>query len=366
MNPNDRPGRLADVSRRPRARKIWALLFVLLILAGVLRLAWNPFRSANEQQPAGTAGLAEATRFSRAASPEYQALKTHSRLASPRRNPLYDTEQARPEGEVQYTFDQRNGRVLQSRGRDENYRPDSDAPSGWNLWLKEPDGRERLIHPNVYRAKFSPDGGQIAYATSDGTLYIEDMDGWRSAEIEGAHDPNWRPDGQAVSFVKVPEGRSVHTPETLHLAAYDLRSGELMILTDGSYDDVRPQYDPSGERILFVSGGRSGLASFWEIPADGGEPVQVTNIGLDRVNEDFVPTPYDRTLWSSDQRWFLYDFKKGEQEEIWGLQFGPGGTLQRAEKLADGLEPQWRLDGRTFAYRQRDGNDVRVVEAVLP
>src|SRR5262249_10712778 len=82
------------------------------------------------------------------------------------------------------------------------------------------------------------------------------------------------------------------------------------------------------------------------------EPRQLSNVGLDEVNENFVPPPYDRTIWSSDQRFFVYDFKNGDQQEIWMWELDANKQPKRTVKLGPGLDPRWKGEG--------------IVEAVLP
>ena len=257
-------------------------------------------------------------------------------------------------------------RFLISKGHDARFRTNSDAPSGVDLWLRDGNGGERQIHTSVYRACFSPDGQTLAYTTSDCELRVEDPEGRRLHTVSGAYNPHWKKDGSALTFEKVPAGRDAHLPETLHLAKLDAASGKVDLLTDGTFDDVRSEFHPGGKWILFVSGGRSGLASFWKISAEGGKPEQVTNVGLKQLDETFVPTPYQQTIWSADGRWFVYDFKSGDTRQIWGLEFDDGGKFLRALKLVEGLNPQWLEDGKTFAYEHQLGNQNAPAVGRLP
>ncbi len=255
---------------------------------------------------------------------------------------------------------------LLSTKHDERYLEGTDSPSGFDLWLRAESGDERLLTKSGFRAKFSPDAQRIAYTTTDCILHVEDPDGKKILETERAYNPSWKHDGAEIVFEQVPAGRKVHYPETLRLAKLNVASGEITPLTDGAFDDVRPEFHPSGKWILFVSGGRTGLASFWQIDSKGGAPSQVTNLGRRRVDENFVPTPYRQTIWSSDGRWFVYDFKSGETRQVWGLELNPAGKLLRATKLADGLNPQWVEDGKSFVYlKHTDGGDQPATQ-ILP
>jgi Tol biopolymer transport system component len=284
------------------------------------------------------------------------------------------TVSARPRIEPQAPWDflfasnRISGHILFSKGRDHRLIPDSDAPSGRDLWVRAGAGADRLIHSSVLSARFSPEGQRVAYTTTDRALLIEDLQGNKLAEVAGAYSPQWKPDGSAIVFAKVPEGRNVNMPGSLHLATLDPASGKVELLTDGQFDDVRPEFAPSGDWILFVSGGRTGLASFWKLDLSGSGtgPAQVTNIGQQGVDERFVPTPYHQTLWSPDGRWFIYDFKSGDREQVWGLQFAANGALARTAKLADGLDPHWQEEGKSFVYTRRADGHTEKAMATLP
>ncbi|MCB9687201.1 MAG: hypothetical protein H6735_19330 [Alphaproteobacteria bacterium] len=76
------------------------------------------------------------------------------------------------------------------------------------------------------------------------------------------------------------------------------RDGTSWTLVDASWNADRPALSADGTRVAFVSG-RTGLASVWIVPFEGGEPRQLTNVGLRRVKgstgapEGFVPPPID-------------------------------------------------------------------------
>ena len=273
-----------------------------------------------------------------------------------------------PYGSFERLFDKASNanRFLFAKGRDDKFRPDSDAPSGMDLWLQDESGNNRLVHPSITRAKFSPDGDKIAFTSSDGTLHVEDLSGNRIGEVAGVYGPSWSPDGTSVIFSKVGEGQDPLRPGTRQLSTLDVATGRIQSLTDGRFDDGRPEFNPTSDWVLFVSGARSGIASFWKVSAEGGIPEQVTNVGLQQVTKNFVPTPYDKTMWSPDKQWFVYDFKAGEQQETWGLQFDSKGKLKRAAKLADGINPRLQEDGRTLVCEKTTDTGTERIVATLP
>ena len=242
---------------------------------------------------------------------------------------------------------------------------DDSIPSVYNLWLKSDPGTERLVNESVFRGKLSPDGTKIAYVTSDAVLEVEDLQGNKIAEVLGAYEPTWKRDGNLIVFLKVHEGRSVTPPEALELATLDWKTQKVEVLTSGMFDDVMPECDPTEQSILLVAGARSGLASFWKVPAQGGEPVQITNVRMNENDETWVPTPSQNAWWSKDGRWFLYDFVDGRRQEIWGLEFGDKGAFKRALKITDGASPQW-LDDQRFVYLKQSADGSAPAIEKLP
>ncbi len=81
-------------------------------------------------------------------------------------------------------------------------------------------------------------------------------------------------------------------------ALYALEPGSTprRLLAEGTPD--RPALSPDGERVVFTWS-RTGIASLWTMPFAGGEPTQLTNLGLERAPRTpgqppagFVPPPH--------------------------------------------------------------------------
>lgn len=338
-----------------KSKKLILSLFVLVVV--LLWLLW-PDQSGTPVADASR-GAADSTNLT--------AESRRPRKGSPGPAPEEALAESLPKGTIDYLYDKApNGRrFLLAKGQDGKFLPHSDAPSGKDLWIQDESGEERLINQSVYRAKFSPDGSKIAFTTSDCVLHIQDLQGNPLGQVPSVYFPSWKPDGSGVVFAQVPAGQDPHRPGTRNLAAYDLASGQIVPLTDGRYDDGRPEVSPSSDWVLFVSGARSGLASFWQVPVDGGEPVQLTNRGMQQVNEQFIPTPYDKSSWSADNRWFVYDVKSGDQQETWGLEFDATGKMKQAKKLSDGVNPRWQ-DSRTFVSEKQVDGVIETFIGTLP
>ncbi len=87
------------------------------------------------------------------------------------------------------------------------------------------------------------------------------------------------------------------------------------LVSDGSPDRVAITAD--GRWVAYVSG-QTGIASVWVVPFDGGEPVQLTNVGLEALPrtpgappEGFIPPPHEGPL-VIDGEWITWSSPEGE------------------------------------------------------
>jgi hypothetical protein len=136
-----------------------------------------------------------------------------------------------------------------------------------NLRLREANGRERLLARGV--------GGDL-FPTAKGDALVATliMDG------QHAHETS-------VGFI-------------------DLK-GRVKVLADGPGVDATPSISPDGRTVVFVSG-RTTVASFYVTTVEGGEPKQLTNVGMDSTllfggpPKGFVPPPVSshHMEWVSD------------------------------------------------------------------
>lgn len=243
---------------------------------------------------------------------------------------------------------------------------DDQGSFGAALWQIDTDGVDRYVSDDVFQARLSPDGESLLYVTTSRNVTVQSHDGRNLLSLARGYSPKWSPDGRSLVLSRAGDGSDPDTPETLSVATVDIKTGVVRELTDGAFDDVRPEFDPSGEWVLFVSGGRTGIASFWQVPATGGVAAQVTNIGATTVDHRFVPTPFKTTIWSADGKWFVYDFKLAEREEVWGLQFDTDGHFVRALKLSHGHTPQWLDNGVSLVVHSRSHSEPTMAVVELP
>ena len=112
--------------------------------------------------------------------------------------------------------------------------------------------------------------------------------------------------GDQIAYCRQGDGIELASIEVWDLAGGARRGPR--VLADGD----RPALSPDGEWVAFVSG-RTGIASLWAVPFEGGAAAQLTNRGLaspavhGRAPVGFVPPPHegpprfenDQLVWDS-------------------------------------------------------------------
>ena len=136
---------------------------------------------------------------------------------------------------------------------------------------------------------FSPDGQSIAF-TSDrgGTPQIYRMSANGGAvqrlTFDGSYNvgPRYSPDGKSIAFVQREGAR-------YRIAALELATGQVQVLTDGSLDDS-PSFAPNGKMILYEAqvGGRGQLAA---VSGDGRVRQKLTSAAGDVQDPAWGPMP---------------------------------------------------------------------------
>ena len=148
------------------------------------------------------------------------------------------------------------------------------------------------------------------------------------------------PDGQRIVFDLLGD-----------LYLLPIGGGDAQALTNGMAWDMMPRFSPDGSGIAFISD-RNGGDNVWTIPADGGEPRQVSHEDFRLVNNP---------VWSPDGRFIaarkhFVSTRSLGSGEIWLYHAsGEGSGLQLNEKpneQKDLGEPAFSPDGRYVYFSQ--------------
>lgn len=113
-------------------------------------------------------------------------------------------------------------------------------------------------------------------------------------DIRDVSDPRCSPDGTRLAFVVRADDLSTGTSNS-DIQVCTLDGQRTLHTTVDPASDTSPRWSPDGSQLLFIST-RSGSAQAWVMPADGGEPRQVTRF----------ETGVSDILWMPDGESFLF------------------------------------------------------------
>ncbi|MEM7154358.1 MAG: hypothetical protein AAF799_16040 [Myxococcota bacterium] len=201
----------------------------------------------------------------------------------------------------------------------------------------------------------------ILVGTTDLGLRRLANDGTSHAVAQGVLDPRVADDRRHVAWVELVEpGTGYEMGAATQIVLWDAIDDERWVVSDES-SDSSPIPVPEQPEVVLVSR-RSGLASYWLVGPER-EPLQLTNVGLERPGEGFVPLHAGEFIWLPDGRHAVFSADYGEPE-VWLLDLDDPG----ARWLGPGRMPTLRRGGGVLAVvGQGDALEVVEYEAeVLP
>ena len=119
-----------------------------------------------------------------------------------------------------------------------------------------------------------------------------------------ALDPTLSPSGDRLVFMGAPAGATEwELGGSMLVQAYSVRNRRVTtLLEDGLASS--PQGVPGSEDVLFVSTRNDVAAIFRASP--GGEPRQLTNVGMTSVVQEFVPPLTAQSTWTTDGVYYAF------------------------------------------------------------
>ena len=226
----------------------------------------------------------------------------------------------------------------------------SDTSGNLDIYLQSVGGERTInltegVEADDTQPAFSPDGEQIVFRSErdGGGLFVMGRTGESVKRVaDFGYNPGWAPDGKRIVCAT---GVTVNTrgraPSELWVV--DTTSGEKKLLKD--VDAAQPHWSLQGHRIAYWS--LLGGAEIWTMPADGGEPVRVTEDN----HYDWNP------VWSPDGAYIYFPSDRGGSQNLWRVAISEesGKVLGSPEPVTSGVASDavhlsLSGDGRKVAY----------------
>jgi Tol biopolymer transport system component/DNA-binding winged helix-turn-helix (wHTH) protein len=175
--------------------------------------------------------------------------------------------------------------------------------------------------------QYSPDGKRIAYMSDrSGTMEIwvsnrDGSDAFQLSAVGGAGTPRWSPDSQSVVF-DTHSGRG-------GIVRINVQGGAQHVLVENPSSNVCPSWSRDGKWVYFASE-TSGRYEVWKVPAEGGQPVQVTHLGGHAALE------------SLDGKYIYYAQNAKTEPEVWRIPV-EGGAETRVPLVRPGTWASWQV-----------------------
>jgi serine/threonine-protein kinase len=219
-----------------------------------------------------------------------------------------------------------------------------DAGRRKTVWIgrdgvTEPTGPEVGPHRQIALAPGNRHLALISGTGQNDDLWVHDLERDTTSRLtfEGSvSEPVWSPDGGHIAYATTQEGREAD----VHWKAAD-GSSEAEPLWSAEPQGLPMSFSPDSRYLLIDRLEGSEVSDIWVLDMEErGEPTSWLASPADEFHAEFSP----------DGRWIAYTSDESGQYEIYVRPFpGPGGRWQVSN--GGGMEPHWSTDGRELFYR---------------
>jgi Tol biopolymer transport system component len=232
-------------------------------------------------------------------------------------------------------------------------------------WVTDLTTRGLIAFERRYCEPRQPDGSQVCYPHD---IWVRSHDG-AGVEINLTNTPDldegvptWSPDGHFLAYAAGP----VDGSQAIH--KMDLRTRNVVALTDGTYDERWPAWSPLGDRIAFMRKTPGELQDVYLMNPDGSGLFKLT----DWLYGDRFPA------WSRDGQWIAFSSDRFyASEDLYIVRPNDPSSvrivlqtnIEGEDDLRDEIYPSWSPDGwiyYTFVYRDAPADTTEYLYRIRP
>jgi Ca2+-binding RTX toxin-like protein len=243
----------------------------------------------------------------------------------------------------------------------------SNRSTGVGLYTITPGGTATKVPgtlPGDDHAVWSPDGSRIAFMSGSATNYeisVMNANGTGRRQLTATPvaegEPTWSPDGSRIAFVKNSSGTDATTDPEIWIINADGSGLTQLTNTVRGIEDRQPAWSPDGDRIAFVSEGRTGQTNS-DIYSMDTNPA--TDDGVNLTPNDTTTNPVYQwndvdPSWSPDGTHITYS----TSQDVWRMTSTGANKANLTRGSGGGAHPAWSPDGSRIAYARVDVTNGR-------
>lgn len=197
---------------------------------------------------------------------------------------------------------------------------------------------------NQFKGALSPDGKMIAIAAAKSdvaNIYLNEINGKiiKKITVSGMNtDPDFSPTGSMIVFVSNVDGDD-------EIYTYDIKTKEVVQITENTAQDFSPAFSPDGKDIVFVSNMDDPYK--WEI-----YKISLGKKKAKRLTKNDYWDGFPK--FSSDGKSIIFSSKRNGSENIYIMSKNGGGEKILYQSDADDNDPLL-LDKTLYFKSNRDG-----------
>ncbi|HKS29784.1 MAG TPA: hypothetical protein VJS44_18315 [Pyrinomonadaceae bacterium] len=234
----------------------------------------------------------------------------------------------------------------------------------WDLFVMNSDGTELTQLTDTFldeRAPaISPNGGQVAYATSDGTLWVMLLATKAANRLPlpaGRYGyPAWLSDGSGIVYTSYTFAPGNEDADFFVYSFVDQTQRPFLIQT-GPQD--YPSLSPEGGTVAYISSlatvqqgfGNTLTQQLWVASLREGKPSQL----LAGSGSETHPA------WSPDGNWLAFSSARKGSPDIWIIRRDGQELAQLTSAPAAESSPTWSPDGREILYVSTESGRMRLM-----